>query len=74
MTGASALAAHLDGDGQALESYRAQLAAIRTAYQRNHHTAYSLENRWSDRPFWQRRHTSLPHPAAPQHSIRKELA
>ncbi|MFJ7246757.1 NAD(P)/FAD-dependent oxidoreductase [Kitasatospora sp. NPDC098652] len=74
MTGASALAAHLDGDDRALEAYRAQVAAILTAYRRNHHAVYSLEGRWSDRVFWQRRHTSLPHPSAPQHSVQKELA
>ncbi|MFC9329233.1 NAD(P)/FAD-dependent oxidoreductase [Kitasatospora sp. NPDC057015] len=74
MTGASALAAHLNGDGEALESYRARVAAILTAYRRNHHAVYSLERRWSDRPFWQRRHTSLPHPSTPPHSIRKEFA
>ncbi|MGE7436665.1 NAD(P)/FAD-dependent oxidoreductase [Kitasatospora sp. NPDC001175] len=65
--GASALAAHLDGDGHALAAYRANVTEILTAYRRNHRTVYRQEGRWSDRLFWQRRHASHP-----QSDIRKE--
>ncbi|MGK4578914.1 NAD(P)/FAD-dependent oxidoreductase [Kitasatospora sp. HPMI-4] len=62
MAGALALAAHLDGDAGALEEYRAGVAAILTAYRRDHHSVYRRESRWSDRVFWQRRHRPAPHP------------
>ncbi|MDH6129902.1 tryptophan 7-halogenase [Kitasatospora sp. GP82] len=61
MAGASAVHAHLNGDDGALASYRSNVAALLAAYRRNHHAVYALERRWADRPFWQRRHTLLPH-------------
>ncbi|GAA3381487.1 tryptophan 7-halogenase [Streptomyces sannanensis] len=62
MTGAGALNTHLDGDTTALDSYRDNVNGLLAAYQRNHHTAYALERRWAQRPFWQRRHKTLPPP------------
>ncbi|GAA2149008.1 tryptophan 7-halogenase [Kitasatospora kazusensis] len=58
MAGARALHADLDGDSTALDAYRANLRALLAAYRRNLHTAYATERRWSDRPFWQRRHAA----------------
>ncbi len=56
LAGARAIHAHLDGDGTALDTYRSNVAALRTAYRRNHYDVYAHERRWRDRPFWRRRH------------------
>ncbi len=62
-----AVHAHLAGDRTALPAYRADLAAIRAAYLRNHRAHYAAEQRWPERPFWQRRHersSTWPFPPA----------
>jgi flavin-dependent dehydrogenase len=61
MTAANALHAHLDGDTTALDTYRTNVHALLAAYRRNHRTVYATERRWTDHPFWQRRHTPHRH-------------
>ncbi|MEU6234380.1 tryptophan 7-halogenase [Kitasatospora sp. NPDC047058] len=53
---------HLGGDPDALGGYAAHLAGVTAAYHRNHAAYYALEQRWPDRPFWQRRHVGRPDP------------
>jgi flavin-dependent dehydrogenase len=55
-----AVHAHLAGDRDALDGYAHTLAAVDTAYRRNHRTHYVAEQRWPDQPFWRRRHTPIP--------------
>ncbi|MCX5214547.1 tryptophan 7-halogenase [Kitasatospora sp. NBC_00240] len=70
-TGAAAVHAHLGGDPGALDAYHAEVTAVLAAYRRNHHMVYAAEGRWSERPFWRRRHL-LPPP--PQNPSRKDPA
>ncbi|MFD8480360.1 FAD-dependent monooxygenase [Kitasatospora sp. NPDC059673] len=51
-----AVHARLVGQADALDAYRADLAAIGATYLRNHRTHYAAEQRWPDHPFWRRRH------------------
>ncbi|MFC8723438.1 tryptophan 7-halogenase, partial [Kitasatospora sp. NPDC057198] len=60
-----AVHAHLDGDPDALPGYARDVAAVRSLYLRNHRTHYAAEQRWPDRPFWQRRHTPTAHEETP---------
>ncbi|MFJ1707072.1 NAD(P)/FAD-dependent oxidoreductase [Kitasatospora sp. NPDC088346] len=60
MSAGQAVHAHLAGDPAALDEYAHTVAAVGTAYLRNHRTHYAAERRWHDRPFWQRRHTPTP--------------
>ena len=62
MLAARAIDAHLSGDAGALRSYPARLAAIAAEYRITRRAYYAMERRWSDRPFWRRRHTE-PVPA-----------
>lgn len=55
MVAGRSLAAHLDGDADALDGYAARLEEIHRAYQQNRTTFYRYETRWPDRPFWRRR-------------------
>lgn len=57
MRAGQALAAHLSGEGHALEGYAALLEHIHQAYQQNRTSYYGDERRWVDRPFWARRQT-----------------
>jgi flavin-dependent dehydrogenase len=52
------LVAQTSGDSDALTRYSARLQTIYDAYLQNLSTYYTLEERWSDRPFWQRRRAS----------------
>ena len=58
----------MGGDAAALDEYVRRVDAIRSAYRRNRAAYYAAENRWSDRPFWHRRHQAAskgiehPHP------------
>jgi flavin-dependent dehydrogenase len=58
MTAANALHTHLDGNPTALDAYRNSIHALLTAYRRNHRAVYATERRWTDHPFWQRRHAT----------------
>ncbi|MFE0464346.1 tryptophan 7-halogenase [Kitasatospora sp. NPDC058965] len=60
LSGGRAVHAHLAGDAGALDGYARTLAAVDTAYRRNHRTHYGTEQRWPDQPFWHRRHTTTP--------------
>jgi len=51
-----ALHAHLGGDADALEGYTRVLEQVYGAYLRHRAEFYRYERRWSDRPFWARRH------------------
>ena len=50
-----ALAAHLAGDGVALDAYVARLEEVHRAYTANRMEYYALEPRWRHAPFWARR-------------------
>ncbi len=50
----------LAGDPRAMRRYRADQTAVWTDYERNHRYFYAREQRFRDRPFWQRRHTAAP--------------
>jgi flavin-dependent dehydrogenase len=50
----------LSGDTAALLGYQTAVASVHAAYRSQLHQWYGLERRWADRPFWQRRHGSLP--------------
>jgi flavin-dependent dehydrogenase len=54
---ASAVAESLAGDAGALPAYQNLLAEAFARYLSNHHASYSLEQRWPEELFWQRRHT-----------------
>ncbi|AUG80902.1 oxidoreductase [Kitasatospora sp. MMS16-BH015] len=58
--GAAALHAHLTGDPTALPAYVSGVATLLAAYRRNRHVVYTTESRWPERPFWRRRHRTLP--------------
>ncbi|MEU9047690.1 MULTISPECIES: tryptophan 7-halogenase [unclassified Kitasatospora] len=60
MSAGLAVHAHLAGDPGALDEYERNVTAVRTTYLRNHRTHYAAEQRWPDRPFWQRRHHPTP--------------
>ncbi|MFJ5885120.1 NAD(P)/FAD-dependent oxidoreductase [Kitasatospora cineracea] len=56
-----AVHARLGGDREAMAEYARAVAAVRATHLRNHRAHYAAERRWSDRPFWQRRHrTTTP--------------
>ena len=56
LAGARAINAALDGHRSALAHYDEHLAGIYRAYLRNRANFYGYEKRWSEQPFWQRRH------------------
>ncbi len=56
LRGGRAIDAALSGMPGAIASYTARLEEIRAAYLRHHDLFYRAEERWSDRPFWRRRH------------------
>jgi flavin-dependent dehydrogenase len=62
-----ALDAQLRNDPTPLERYRAQVAQIADAYQRDRADSYAQEQRWPSAPFWTRRFDAatpwLPHPS-----------
>ena len=56
LRGGRAIDAALSGAPGAIASYTRRLEEIRAAYLRHHDLFYRSEERWSDRPFWRRRH------------------
>lgn len=54
---ANTVVAHLRGDVKALQLYAHRLARDFTDYLETRHAYYAMEQRWSDAPFWQRRHS-----------------
>ncbi|MFI6586309.1 NAD(P)/FAD-dependent oxidoreductase [Embleya sp. NPDC050493] len=60
LTAGHTVDACLAGRRDAPDVYRARLADLLRAYRRNHRDAYAAERRWSDHPFWQRRHLAPP--------------
>ncbi|MFE2345138.1 tryptophan 7-halogenase [Kitasatospora cineracea] len=63
LSAGTAVHAHLAGDPGALPGYARTVDQVRATYLRNHRTHYAAEQRWPDRPFWQRRHTPAPQEA-----------
>ena len=59
LAGAEAAQRHLQGDQQALPGYQDQLHAIERAYASHLDASYRQEQRWPQRPFWQRRQARL---------------
>jgi flavin-dependent dehydrogenase len=57
LAGAAAVAGYCGGDGRAFTDYAAAVGRIRRHYESSRLLWYGLEHRWSDAPFWQRRHT-----------------
>ncbi|MFB8237182.1 tryptophan 7-halogenase, partial [Kitasatospora purpeofusca] len=55
MSAGQAVHGHLDGDPDALPGYARTLDQVHATYLRNLRTHYAAEQRWPDRPFWQRR-------------------
>ncbi|GAA3016183.1 NAD(P)/FAD-dependent oxidoreductase [Kitasatospora sp. NPDC127116] len=55
-----AVEALLCGEADALDTYTAQLGETFEAYAYGHREIHVHEDRWSDRPFWQRRRSALP--------------
>jgi flavin-dependent dehydrogenase len=53
-----AIAEHFAGDPTRLDRYPANLAKIWNAYLQNRRQSYRNEVRWSQDPFWRRRHSS----------------
>jgi flavin-dependent dehydrogenase len=51
----------LSGDGDALPEYRQTLDQLHTAYRQQLTRCYRAEMRWSDAPFWKRRHVAPTH-------------
>lgn len=62
---ARAIAAHLDGDGAALERHAREVAQQFDTYLAERAAVYALECRWPDAPFWQRRRARFA-PALPR--------
>jgi flavin-dependent dehydrogenase len=62
LRGAEAVLAADAGDASAVSRYESRLRAVELVYRRNLLHYYRLERRWSDAPFWQRRHTSEQKP------------
>ncbi|MEU0937720.1 FAD-dependent monooxygenase [Embleya sp. NPDC005971] len=60
LTAGQTVDAHLAGHRDAPDTYQARLADLRHAYHRNHHHAYTAEQRWPHTPFWHRRHHPTP--------------
>jgi len=50
-----ALAAHLDGEPEALAAYEGAVRAVYTAYLENRARVYRSESRWPQSEFWRRR-------------------
>jgi len=55
MRAGQSISATLNGKAGALEAYAAHLGEIYQAYLQNRRYFYTLETRWTDYPFWQRR-------------------
>lgn len=66
--GAQAIDAALSGAADAIYKYCTHVVAIHEAYLQHRGANYSLERRWPQSLFWQRRH-SVPHPQAERHPI-----
>ncbi|MGX4695563.1 NAD(P)/FAD-dependent oxidoreductase [Streptomyces sp. JNUCC 63] len=52
-----AVDAHLHGTPGTLDDYAAKVTTARTAYRLAHRATHARETRWTDHPFWSRRHT-----------------
>lgn len=57
LRGGEAVVACLTGDSQPMVAFRSRLETIWETYMSNRTAYYHMERRWSDRPFWQRRHS-----------------
>ncbi|MFD0396555.1 NAD(P)/FAD-dependent oxidoreductase [Kitasatospora sp. NPDC127121] len=55
-----AIDARLRGETHAFDTYAARLGETFDAYLHGHREIHVCEERWSDRPFWQRRRSPLP--------------
>ena len=62
LPGGEAVLAADAGDSSATSSYECRLRTIELVYRRNMLYYYRLERRWSDTPFWQRRHNTEQQP------------
>ena len=59
---AEAIDAALDGRPAALDGYRHRVEKVYRAYLDHRNRYYAMEQRWSQRPFWRRRHLMARHP------------
>jgi len=59
LMGAQAADRCLSGDDDALREYGQALTQVHTVYRRRLAYWYGAETRWSNAPFWQRRHSAL---------------
>jgi flavin-dependent dehydrogenase len=57
LAAAEAADRHLRGDALSLSAYPPIIRGIRDAYRRHLAFCYTIETRWPEAPFWQRRHT-----------------
>lgn len=64
LSAASAMQAWLQGDDTQARARDQALLSAFSAYRDERATAYALEKRWPEAPFWQRRHTMAPSRAA----------
>ena len=64
LAAAVAAEAHLEGDADAMPGHARALAGIQAAYERHLGLYYAQEDRWPDRPFWQRRRATRSTAAA----------
>lgn len=58
LAAAEAIARTLGGDANAYTDYTAELANIKTAYERHLAYSYGQEGRWPQAPFWRRRNAT----------------
>jgi len=66
----TAIHAHLGGDTGAIADYARHVDAVYASYFRHLQRYYATEPRWSDRPFWARRHRMGHGPAADADPLR----
>jgi len=57
--GAGVISALANGDRTQLNAYNSAIRTDFDAYLNQRHAYYSMENRWIDSPFWQRRHRKI---------------
>ena len=67
LSAGQAVDARLRGDISAQSEYADAVTTARTAYEHGHRAVHSQELRWTQNPFWTRRH---PHPQHPKGSTR----
>lgn len=64
--GAQAIDAALSGAPDSIGEYGSHVTAIRRAYLQHRRVFYSMERRWPQAPFWQRRHSPPYYPQPEQ--------